>query len=431
MHGADRGAADSQTIVIVTRMQRAIPSWIILLLLIPGAVRGQGVPAPPGDSTALQAALIGLRNLAAEGGWEVLPPGPALRPGEPDPRVSLLRRRLERSGDLPPGEGGSGTVMDPALVEAVRHFQARHGLDVDGVVGPATLAALNVSVAGRIRQVEVNLQRRREWTAARDTNRSGGPGSMHILVSVPAFQAWVLDGERTLDVHRVIVGRVDRPTPLFEGRIERLALAPYWNVPTSIFVRDKLPVLRQDPAWLRRQGMTVMDRSTGRPASDPPLDWNQIAAAEFNDRFWLRQDPGPGNALGLVKFIFPNPHGVYLHDTPDRHLFERGPRTFSSGCIRVERALELAERLLAGRAEWPAARIREVAEGRTETWVELEDPVPIRLVYWTAWVDASGALHLNEDAYGLDAPEGGGIVSALQIMEPAQDGGKEMADECR
>lgn len=438
MRGVDRSTVDSRTPSLVVGVHRAVPVWVLLLLLAPGGSAGQVVPPPPGDSAALQAALAPLQRLAAGGGWGVLPAGPSLRPGESDPRVGLLRRRLEHSGDLAPEQaGGRGsavpdsTLMDSPVVEAVRRFQSRHGLDTDGVVGPATRAALNVPVEARIRQVELNLRRRREWSAERDPLLSEPSSGLHILVNVPAFQAWVLEEGSAPEVHRVIVGRVDRPTPLFEGRIQRLALAPYWNVPPSIALRDKLPLLRRDPAWLARQRMTVMDRQTGRPVSVPPSEWNQIDPAEFNDRFWLRQDPGPGNALGQVKFIFPNPYEVYLHDTPDRHLFERGSRTFSSGCIRLDRALELAERLLADRADWPAARIRAVAEGGTETWVELEEPVPIRLVYWTAWVDGAGVLHLNDDVYGLDALGGVEDGTRQEITEPAGDGGREMAGECR
>ena len=396
-----------------------------LLLLAPPGLVGQWTPSgtPPGDSLALRRALGELEQVEARGGWGTVPPGPTLRPGEEDPRVASLRRRMERSGDLPRmALATDSTLMDPLLEQAVRRFQARHGLDVDGVVGAATLAALNVPVEQRMRQVDLNLLRRREFVP--DTGR------IRVVVNVPGFEAWVVEEGKETSVHRLVVGRVDRPTPLLAGRIEHVVLAPYWNVPRNIFLRDKLPVLRRDPAYLDRQRMTVMDRSTGRPAVGGAPDWNQIDPGEFHQRFWLRQAPGPGNALGAVKFIFPNPHDVYLHDTPDRHLLERGFRSFSSGCMRIDRPMELAERLLEGHRDWGVERIHRVAAGGVEQWVRLAQPAPIRLVYWTAWVDRDGVLHLNQDLYGMDArrmSDGDGVNGWI---ESAQEGGEEDRGGC-
>lgn len=396
-----------------------------LLLLAPPGLVGQWTPSgtPPGDSLALRRALGELEQVEARGGWGTVPPGPTLRPGEEDPRVASLRRRMERSGDLPRmALATDSTLMDPLLEQAVRRFQARHGLDVDGVVGAATLAALNVPVEQRMRQVDLNLLRRREFVP--DTGR------IRVVVNVPGFEAWVMEEGKETSVHRLVVGRVDRPTPLLAGGIQHVVLAPYWNVPRTIFLRDKLPVLRRDPAYLDRQRMTVMDRSTGLPAAGGAPDWNQIDPGEFHERFWLRQAPGPGNALGAVKFIFPNTHDVYLHDTPDRHLFERGFRSFSSGCMRLERPMELAERLLEGQRDWGVERIPRVAAGGVEQWVRLAQPAPIRLVYWTAWVDRDGVLHLNQDLYGMDArrmSDGDGVNGWI---ESAQEGGEEDRGGC-
>jgi len=409
---------------------------LFLLFLVPPGLQGQwrdAAPrgtssgtswaAPPGDSLELRRALGELARVEAGGGWGTVPPGPTVRPGEADPRVASLRRRLERSGDLPwMAAVTDSTLLDPLLEEAVRRFQARHGLDVDGVVGAATLAALNVPVAQRMRQVELNLLRRREFPP--DTGR------IRVVVNVPGFEAWVLEEGKETAVHRLVVGRVDRPTPLLSGGIEHVVLAPYWNVPRTIFLRDKLPVLRRDPAYLDRQRMTVMDRATGQPAAGGAPDWNQIDPGEFHERFWLRQAPGPGNALGAVKFIFPNSQDVYLHDTPDRHLFDRGFRSFSSGCMRIDRPMELAERLLEGRQDWGVERIHRVAAGGVEQWVRLAQPAPIRMVYWTAWVDRDGVLHLNQDLYGMDArrmADGDGVD---EWSDSAREGGEENREGC-
>lgn len=354
------------------------------------------VPPPPGDSLALRLALEGLVRMQEGGGWGEVPAGPTLHPGDRDPRVAGLRERLARSGDLPDAAArGEPDLFDPALEEGVRRFQSRHALDVDGVVGAGTRGALNVPVEARIRQLRLNLQERHRFLPE--------PSRRRILVNIPGFRAWVLEEGVEPEEHRVIVGRTDRPTPLVEGRVAHVVLAPYWNVPPNILTRDKLPILRRDQAYLARQSMTVLARSTGQAVDPSTIDWAHISAAEFNRSYWLRQAPGPRNALGFVKFIFPNPYDVYLHDTPDRHLFERGRRPFSSGCIRLEGAMALAERLLGPVPGWGVDRTRRVAAGGVETWVPLPEPIPIHTVYWSAWVGRDGTLYLADDLYGLDA----------------------------
>jgi L,D-transpeptidase YcbB len=328
---------------------------------------------------------------------------PTWRPDDTSPPATALRARLVASGDLPaPAAGrevgpgaGPDSIFDAALEQAVRRMQMRHGLEIDGWVGPQTLRALGVPIEDRIRQIERNLAARRAFSEAR--------GRTRILINIPAFEAWILREGLPADRHRVIVGRTDRRTPVLAATMKHIVLAPYWTVPPGILRRDLLPQIRQDPALLQRRRIRVLDRVTGREIDPARIDWEGLAADVVDARYLFRQDPGPWNALGQVKFIFPNPHLVYLHDTPDRHLFEEVRRTFSSGCIRIEGALTLASQLLQEQLpDWDAARVRQVASGPQERWIALAEPIPVQTVYWTAWVTEDGILHFAEDFYGWD-----------------------------
>lgn len=346
----------------------------------------------------LRAALLELREVAGMGGWPDVPPGPTLRPGDVGARVGALRERLRASGDLAPSISAApapDSVFDARLEEAVRRAQARHGLVVDGVAGPQTLRVLAVSVEDRIHQIEHNLEARRRFKVA--------PGRMHVLINVPAFEAWIQEEGGRPARHRVVVGRTDRRTPTLTGHIRHMVLAPYWTVPPGILRRDLLPQIRDDPATLARRRIRVLERSTGREVDVDEFNWDSWSAAALDARYLFRQDPGPWNALGRVKFIFPNPYLVYLHDTPDPHLFDAARRAFSSGCIRIEKAMTLAERIARAQLpEWTPDRLRAVASGGTERWISLPEPIPIQTVYWTAWVSPEGVLHFADDLYGWD-----------------------------
>lgn len=338
-----------------------------------------------------------LRALVARGGWPVVSEGERLEVGSEGPRVLELRRRLGIGGDVAPDEDGGRAEplrFDQSLSEAVRRFQERHGLDADGVVGRATLAALNVPAEERLRQIEINLERWR-WLPA-------DLGDRHIEVNIPGFDVRVVEQGAVVARHRAVVGRRYRATPMFSGSMTYLVLAPYWHVPPTIAAVDKLPLIKQDPGQIARDRMTLLEVGTDAPVDPATVDWASMTGAEFNRRYRLRQDPGPFNALGHVKFMFPNRHNVYLHDTPSRDLFERTARDFSSGCIRVDRAFELAEYLLRDRPGWTRQRIEEVARGSVERTVPLGEAVPVHLLYWTAWTEDDTALHFREDIYGRD-----------------------------
>ncbi len=351
----------------------------------------------PQDPTyrGLETALAEARRLAAGvTAWPRLPDGPALRPGESREMVPAVRKILSAWGDYH-GSASASKLYDGALVQAVRRFQARHGLEPDGVIGRQTRAALNVTPAERVRQIVINRERWR-WMP-RDL------GDPHVLVNLAGFELQVIDSRRPPETMRVVVGQPFRRTPVFSDEITYLEFNPTWTVPKTIFAEDLLPKIRRNPAMLEAQGITVLARGTdGAYAINPnSVDWNAVAGS--GSPYRLRQAPGPKNPLGRVKFMFPNDFSVYLHDTPKRELFARSQRAFSSGCIRVEKPLELAEILLAGTPDWDRSRIDAVIErGKTRT-VTLTQPVPIHLVYLTAWLGTDGELQFREDLYGRDS----------------------------
>ena len=351
------------------------------------------------------AAASRMREIAGGGGWARVPEGPSLSAGARSSRVRPLRERLRATGDLTAGSSDE-ELFDADLERAVRRFQGRHGLDADGVVGASTTAALNVPAEERARQIEVNLERWR-WLPA-------DLGDRHVEVNIAGFGATLVEDGAALRTHRVVVGRRYRQTPMFSGLMSYLVLSPFWHVPPNIAALDKLPLIRSDPSTIAAQRMTLLDHATNQPVDPATVDWSTMSGPEFNRLYRLRQDPGPANALGAVKFMFPNKHNVYLHDTPSRELFERASRGFSSGCIRVEDALDLAEYLLADQPDWTRSRIDSVAAAGVERTVRLREPVPVHLLYWTAWADADGVIHFREDIYGRD----GAVRRALSAPPP-------------
>ena len=356
------------------------------------------LPRQPGYAN-LREALSRLSDVADAGGWGLVPQGTTLREGDSDPRVRALRARLLASGDFSPAadtapEDQDLQLFDSPLAEAVRRFQTRHGLDPDGAVGSGTLEALNVSAEDRVRQLEVNLERWR-WLPE-------DLGVRHILVNIAGFSVSVVEGNAPVMQMRAIVGRQYRQTPVFSSRMTYLVLSPFWHVPPTIAAVDKLPEIKKNPAYIASQRMVLLDASTNQPVDVSSVDWDAMTGSGFNQRYRLRQDPGPNNALGDVKFMFPNPHNVYLHDTPSRELFARTERGFSSGCIRLERPLELAEYLLRVDPRWSEEGIRAAVDRRVEATVTLPESIPVHIQYWTAWVGEDGDLNFRRDLYMRD-----------------------------
>ena len=325
---------------------------------------------------ALRSALRQYRQIDSLGGWHNIPDGPVLKPGTADPRLQALEKRLAIEGDLVTPPRADMGAYDTVLVAAMQRFQQRHGLNPDGVVGPTSLQALNVPVTTRISQLRVALERGRLLLQELPER--------FVLVNIPAFRVLLVEDGRARLVSRVVVGKPFTQTPSFRADMTYVTLNPSWTIPPSIVKRDVIPGMRKDPGYLEKKGYAKIGGQYVQP-------------------------PGPNNALGQVKLMFPNPHHVYLHDTPNRELFANEARTFSHGCIRVENAVQLAQLLLEGQGDWDRGKMDEVMATNATTSVTIERPLPILIVYWTVSVGAAGDVRYADDIYHLDAP----LVEAL------------------
>ena len=345
----------------------------------------------------LKSALKKYRTINESGGWEPVPDGPTLKKGMTDERVAMLRRRLNKTGDLA-GKPSDSDVFDEELEQAVIHFQNRHFLDPDGAVGKNSLEAMNVTAKARIDQIRVNMERSR-WVFHEISGKL-------IIVDIAGFQAQYTDNDDILWQSRVQVGKPYRKTPVFKADMKYLVFNPTWTVPPTILKKDVLPAIRKNPNYLKERNMKVIDHK-GRTINQNTVDWSKYPKQRFP--YLIRQEPGPKNALGLVKFMFPNKHLVYLHDTPSKSLFERADRAFSSGCIRVEKPFELAQLLLNDPAKWNRGSINSVIKSQKTSTVQLPEPVTVILLYWTVSIDDKGIIYFKNDVYQRD----GGILKGL------------------
>jgi L,D-transpeptidase YcbB len=358
---------------------------------------------------ALLNALAQLRKIAEYGGWAKLSDEPVLRPGDRGAGVEALRRRLLAGWDLEPYvQVNDAQRFDDGLVEAVKRFQRRHGLDDDGVVGPGTVGLLNVSVEERIRQVEINLERWR-WLPHQMEAR-------YVVVNMADFTLDAVDAGQTVLTMRVVVGRPARRSPVFSSNISHMVVNPYWTIPTTIAVEDILPAVQEDVDYLTERGIRVYSTWQAKVTEVDPatIDWQVYHKDRFP--FTLRQDPGPRNALGRIKFMFPNAHEVYLHGTPDHTIFNQIQRDTSSGCIRLEDPQALANFLLSGDSRWTPQKLTKQVESGKPLKIQLDPPVPVHLLYMTAWTDASGVLQFREDIYRRDSR----LAKALGLAYPFQ-----------
>ncbi len=340
----------------------------------------------------LRKGLVKYRQIAEDGGWPTIPAGPVLKKDMMDERVSLIRQRLQMTSDLSDTQDSQDLHYDDSLLMAVQHFQKRHGLHPDGVIGKNTLETMNVPVQKRIEQILINLERGR-WVY-RDIEDE------FMLVNIAGFKANYIDDNKFVWEARAQVGKDYRQTPVFKAELKYLVFNPTWTVPPTILKKDVLPAIKRDIGYLEKKNMKVIDRS-GKVVDPASLDWSKYSGTNFP--YSIRQDPGPTNALGLVKFIFPNKHFVFLHDTPSKTLFGRETRTFSSGCIRVENPFILAEAILKDPENWNLDKIEELIEsGKTKT-VYLKKPVPVLILYATAYPSLEDEfVQFRNDVYSRD-----------------------------
>jgi L,D-transpeptidase YcbB len=346
----------------------------------------------------LKRSLLRYEAIRAAGGWQPIERGASLRPGDCSTRVVALRNRLTTSGDMisiapPVACLPDAYVYDGELETAVKKFQSRHGLRADGVVGGKTVDALNIPVEQRILTIKLNMERGR-WLPE-------DLGTRYVMVNIPDFKLNLVEGGHIVRSMRAIVGRQRRQTPILSGSMTYLELNPYWNIPRTIALKDILPKIQEDPGYLIRQKIYVFGswQEDAVPLNPLEIDWTQFSEGFFPYR--LRQEPVSHNALGRIKFMFPNKESVYIHDTPSRSLFAKQERDFSSGCVRVEDPLALAEALLKDQ-HWGRQQLETAVQSNQRRVVVLKIPMPVHLVYFTAWVDAAGTVNFREDIYGHD-----------------------------
>ena len=374
-----RGAVDGLTSALTDALQSGDIEGLI----------DRAIPIYP-PYQRLVKALAEYRKLQTGPAWPSVTPGETLRPGEQDPRVVEVRARLKATGELA-SDASMAELYDPQLTEAVKLFQARYGLTPDGAIGKKTIAVMNTSIASRIDQIRVNLERTR-WAlhALRGT---------YMVVDIAGYEATFVRDGTIVWRSRVQVGQPLRMTPVLRSSFTNIVLNPNWTVPPTVLDKDIIPAARKDPEVVYKKGLRILDSEHNE--LDPyEIEWSHYNGKNFPYR--LRQDPGDGNSLGRIKFNFPNKHAVYMHDTPKKSWFDRTERAFSSGCIRVDKPLELAELLLDDPQRWTQAQVGEAIDrGNTRSLV-LRKPIPLLVLYWTVDADEQGEVRFKPDIYNND-----------------------------
>jgi murein L,D-transpeptidase YcbB/YkuD len=345
---------------------------------------------------ALQKALVKYMKIREEGGWEPVYLLKKLNPGNHDRGVYTLRERLRATGDYEGcSESDEENRYDKCLQDAVKRFQERNGLKADAVVGPVTLEVLNQSVDDRITTIRLNLDRLK-WLNERDSKR-------HVIINIPDFQLYFEEDGEMIQTMRVITGKPNHPTPIFSDTVEYIVLNPYWNIPKSIIQKEMIPKLMRNPNAMARQGIEIHS-GWGKDAqkiSGGSVNWSKWRYSKTMP-YRFAQVPGYKNALGKVKFLFPNKFSVYMHDTPTKHLFKKSKRAFSHGCIRLQQPRELLRTFSTFNDNVDFEKSQERLKGKKKKYLKLDKKVPVDVVYLTAWVDYNGALQFRNDVYSYD-----------------------------
>jgi murein L,D-transpeptidase YcbB/YkuD len=341
----------------------------------------------------LQQAIQRYQQIVAAGGWPPIPDRVTLRQGDTSAEITAIRQRLVLEGDLPPSSGRN-PKFDQEFLEGLARFQIRHGLRVTGFVDSRTLRALNVSAVERLRQLQTNLSRAQKLMSISKAPR-------YVLVNVPAYTAQAIEHNQVALDSPVVVGKPQRATPAVAAKIVEVNFYPTWSVPDIVARNDLIPTIRKDPNYFYEQRFNVMRDWGASPLDPAEVDWASPQVVSYK----FRQDPGPQNALGLVRINMPNKHAVYMHDTPLKALFSQSARAFSSGCVRVERVFDLVAWLL-GDQGWTLAKVEDQIASGKKIDVKLKKPVPVHFVYLSAFAAGNGLAQFRPDIYGQDAGYG-------------------------
>jgi L,D-transpeptidase YcbB len=356
---------------------KKVLAFIFILVCILLAIRAYATP--------LSDALIKYEQIAENGGWNRVVSTTKIQLGDQDSRVISLWSRLYISGDITEDYSGK---FDRALEKAVKKFQIRHGLKVDGIAGKETLQELNISVKERIKQIKLNIDK---------VEFKDG-----FIVNIPDFKLYIVENGETINSFKVIVGKKKNQTPRLSAKIQYLEFNPYWNVPHKIAKKELLPIIKKNPEYLKKENISVFENWSERARELHKINWNYIT--KYNFHYKLRQNPGKKNVLGAVKFIFPNPYSVYLHDTDKKYLFDKQVRAFSHGCVRVDNPMKIALYVVMNNINKELSEVTDIVASESRKIVRLDKPIDIHIVYWTSWVDANG-VNFRKDIYRLDNEE--------------------------